>query len=135
MMFRLETMFTRRSVVAAVATVGMAASPMLIAQQQMATVHGHVQNAAGVPITTGKIQFTTDIHVPYKEEKFAKTVDLDKDGNYTAEIAPGEYFAYVLVNDKTPDQQHFTVKAGENTTVDFDMTRAEYIAKMTPEEK
>ena len=132
----LEKLFTRRRWTSAVATAVLISGSGLWAQEQPATVHGLVKNPAGQPVTAGQIKFTKDIHTPYKDEKFSNTVDIDKDGNYTAkDLAPGEYFAYVVVGDKTPDQQHFTVKAGDNSTVDFDMSRPDYLAKMTPEEK
>ncbi len=135
---RIEEMFKRHNVMTAVATAVLMSSPAMLAQDAAAgaTVHGHVQNAAGQPITTGQIKFTKDISLAYKDEKFTNTADIDKEGNYTVKgIAPGEYFAYVVVADKTADQQHFTVKAGDTPTVDFDMTRAEYVAKMSPEER
>lgn len=135
-MQRTGLVFARQKAMTAVTTAALLCAPALFAQDQTATVHGHVQNAAGQALTAGQIKFTTDIHAAYKDEKFTNTVDVDKDGNYTATgIKPGEYFAYVVVGDKTADQQHFTVKAGDNSTVDFDMTRADYIAKMSPEEK
>ncbi|HLI76968.1 MAG TPA: tetratricopeptide repeat protein [Acidobacteriaceae bacterium] len=133
---KLETIFTRRSVTTAVATVALMAAPAMFAQEQTATVHGHVKNAAGFDVTAGQVKFTKDIHASYKDEKFTNTVEVGKDGNYTATgIAPGEYFAYIVVDDKAADQVHFTVKPGDNLTEDFDMSRPEYIAKMTPEEK
>ncbi len=133
-----EGMLKRRSVIAAFAGAVLMTSPALPAQDAAAgaTVHGHVQNAAGQPLTSGQIKLTKDINLPYKDEKFTNTADIDKDGNYTVKgVAPGEYFAYVVVADKTADQQHFTIKTGDAPTVDFDMTRAEYIAKMSPEER
>ena len=137
MTHRLEGRLTRQGVLTAIAAGTLFLSPALHAQEpQPATVHGHVQNAAGQAVTNGQVKFTTDVHAAYKDEKFSSTADLDKEGNYTAKnLAPGEYYGYVVVADKAADQQHFTVKAGDNSTVDFDMTRADYVAKMTPEEK
>ncbi len=136
MRLRFETMFTRHAITSVVMTAALATTPVVLAQEQPATVHGHVQNPAGQAITKGQIKFTKDIHAEYKDEKFTNTVDLDAEGNYVAkDVAPGEYFAYVVVDGKTPDRQQFTVKSGDNATVNFDMTRADYIAKLSPEER
>ncbi len=136
MKHRLEEMFTRRHLITVVASAALLSSPLLVAQEQPASIHGHVQNPAGQAVIAGQIKITKDIHAAYKDEKFTNTADLDKEGNYTIkDVAPGEYFGYVVVGDKTPDQQHFTVKAGDNATVDFDMSRADYMAKLSPEEK
>lgn len=136
MKHRIEYMLTRGGMRTAVAAAALLTSPMMLAQEQGATVHGHVKNAAGIDVTEGQVKFTKDIHAPYKEEKFTNTVDVGKDGNYTATgLTPGEYFGYIVVGDKAADQVHFTIKAGDSLTEDFDMSRPDYIAKMTPEEK
>ncbi len=126
-------------VAAVVVWAGVIAAPALVQAQQPqpASMHGHVQNAAGVPITKGEIRLTNDRSGDTKTRKYQYTFPLDASGNYTGTgITPGAYAAIVFVDDKSVDffdNEEF--KAGENKTVDFDQTRPEYIAKMTPEEK
>jgi tetratricopeptide (TPR) repeat protein len=118
----------------AVAAVFLAASAS--AQSFKATVHGHVTNPLGQNFIGGDVKFTKDMTVPFKDEKFLNTVAIDADGNYKAtDVAPGDYFVYVVQGEKLIDRQELTVKAGDDKTLDFDMTRAEYVKAMTPEEK
>jgi hypothetical protein len=47
---------------------------------------------------------------------------------------PGDYVIVVVVKkDVHEDYQMLTLKAGDDKTLDFDMTRAEYINSLTPE--
>ena len=97
----------------------------VVAQTPGATVHGHVQNPVGQPLTSGTVQFTKDKTTPFKDEKFLNTVPIDGSGNYTApNVAPGDYFVYVIQDGKAVDRQEVTFKAGQDQTLDFDMTRA-----------
>ncbi len=113
------------------------AFPALHAQEPTpAKVHGHVINPAGQALSSGQVKFTKDLTVPVKDEKFTNTVPVDKDGNYTATgVTPGEYFIYVTQNDKPLDRMQVTIKASEDRTVDFDMTREEYTKNLSPEER
>ncbi|WP_263383245.1 tetratricopeptide repeat protein [Granulicella arctica] len=102
-----------------------------------ASMHGHVQNAIGQPVTTGEIKLTTDRASDAKSRKYTYTFPLDATGNYKGTgIKPDNYVAIVFQQDKSLDFVDSVVfKAGDDKTVDFDMTRKEYIDKMTPEEK
>lgn len=133
---KLDWVFTRQGLRAAAAGAALMTTPLLLAQEQPATVHGHVQNAAGQTMTSGQVEFTKDLGKPFKEEKMTNTVDVDKDGNYTVkDVAPGEYFVWFIQGDKQVDRQQVTFKAGEDRTVDFDMTREEYMKTLTPEQR
>jgi tetratricopeptide (TPR) repeat protein len=127
-----EILLTATAVVAIVA-----AAPAIAQNAENATVHGHVQNPAGQPITSGTVQFSHDTSGgEWKGKKISNTYPIDSSGNFKgADLAPGDYLAAVVTNDKSIDFQQVTVKAGEDRTLDFDMTRAEYINKLTPEEK
>jgi tetratricopeptide (TPR) repeat protein len=108
------------------------------AQQPGATVHGKIVNPAGDPFSGGgNVQFTTDKYVEYKDEKILVSVPIAADGTYTATgIKPGDYFVYVIQDKKTVDRLDLTVKSGDtDKTLDFDMTRAEYLKQMTPEQR
>lgn len=127
----------RESFVATVAAALLVMAPSLRAQTgTTASLHGHVNNAAGQAITNGNVRLTTDKTAQPKDMKFTVTLPIDKNGDYKGTgIAPGDYFAFVTVDNKDVDRLDVTLKAGDDKTLDFDMTRADYIAHMTPEEK
>lgn len=126
----------RFGVGAAGVAVVLAMGPVAGAQEAAAKIHGHVNNPAGQAIVTGQVKFTKDLTTPFKDEKFTNTVDIDKQGDYTATgVTPGDYFIYVTQGDKVLDRQQVTIKAGEDSAIDFDMTRAEYMKTLTPEER
>ena len=107
-----------------------------VAQQPTASVHGHITNAAGMPLNAGVVKFTRDKGSPEATAKVDGTGTIDKDGSYTVSNLPaGSYFMYTDQDDKHLDRLEVTLKPGDNLTVDDDMSRAEYIEKMTPEEK
>jgi tetratricopeptide (TPR) repeat protein len=127
-------MWKRSLVTAAFALAAWVAGPAF-AQPGTATVHGKVNNAAGIPVTSGTVEFTKDKFVEEKDQKFTNTVPLDGNGNYVAKgIAPGDYLVWVRSEGKHIDRLELTVKAGDDKTLDFDMTRAEYLKTMTPEQ-
>lgn len=101
-----------------------------------ATIHGHIQNPAGFPIKGAKVLLTKDKTAEPANQKMAYTFPANEQGDYKgADIAPGDYLAIVDADGKHIDYAEVTVKGGDDKLVDFDMTRAEFIAKMSPEEK
>jgi tetratricopeptide (TPR) repeat protein len=132
----LEGLFMRQGLRTAVAASALLIAPAMLAQEQPAKVHGHVQNPAGQAVNSGQVEFSKDLTKPFKDEKITNTADVDKDGNYTVTgIAPGEYFVWFIQGDKQVDRQQVTFKAGEDRTLDFDMTREEFMKNLTPEER
>jgi tetratricopeptide (TPR) repeat protein len=116
---------------------GLMALPGRAMAQDAASVHGHVQNAIGMALTSGDVKMTTDRSSDAKSRKYEYSFPIDASGNYKGDgIKPGKYtvvaFQGTVSVDFMLDQ---TFAAGDNKTVDFDMTRKEYIDKMTPEEK
>ena len=108
-----------------------AAAPALLAQDT-AKVHGHVQDPLGVPMAGATVQLSTDGQTP----KYSFTTDAN--GDYKGSgIAPGTYFFTLLGPAKQPVDQFrdVLVAAGNDKQQDFDLSRPEYIAKMTPAEK
>ena len=100
------------------------------------TIHGKVINAAGAVFGHGDIKLTTDKTSAPKDRKYPYSFPIGADGTFKgAGIAPGNYLAVVFDQDKTVDFQEVSFKAGDDKTVDFDMTRAEYIKSLSPEEK
>ena len=122
--------------VALIAALAMWMVPQMRAQQT-ATVHGHVQNPVGQAVTNGSVQFSHDMTGgAWKDKKITNTFPIGSDGNYKgSDVAPGDYIVAVIADGKSIDFQQVTIKGGDDKTLDFDMTRAEYVAKMSPEEK
>ncbi len=107
-------------------------------QAPTAKIHGKVLNAAGMPVTKGEIRLTTDRTGDEKSRKYQYTFPLDANGAYTGDnIAPGSYIAIVFSPEgKSLDYiEKVDVKAGDDKPEDFDMSRPEYISKMSPEER
>ena len=107
-----------------------AAVPLLLAQQT-SKVHGHVNDPLTVPIPNVQVKLMQNGQAKY-------TFTTDTNGDYTGDnVAPGNY-DFILYNKKNQTVDAFMnvkVTAGQTTTQDFDLSRAAYIAKMTPEQK
>jgi tetratricopeptide (TPR) repeat protein len=105
--------------------------------QATGSIHGHVNNPIGQPLTKGEVKLTTDRSSDEKSRKYQYTFEIDASGDYKGEnIAPGTYVAIVFADGKSIDfNDNVVVSTGADKAVDFDMTRKEYIEKMTPEEK
>ena len=112
-------------------------SPAMAQATGDASVHGHVQNAAGIPISRGEVKLTLDKKSDPKSRKYVYSFPLDANGDYKGTgVAAGDYFAAVFQDDKSVDYiESVKVVAGGNVAADFDMTRKEYIDKMSPEER
>ena len=102
-----------------------------------ASIHGHANNPVGQPITNGEVRMSTDRSVPEKDMKFKYTFPLDANGDYKGTgIAPGNYVVFVFQGPKSLDfNDNVAVTSGADKVVNFDMSRAEYIDKMSPEDK
>jgi len=121
---------------AGVVGVALGHSPALLAQGT-ASIHGHVNNAAGQPLTTGDVRLTTDKNPNAANRKFDYTFPINAQGDFEGkDIKPGNYLAAVYQNNVSPDFiPSLDLKAGDDKVVNFDMTRKEYIDKMSPAEK
>jgi hypothetical protein len=110
--------------------------PGRIVAQATASIHGHVQNAIGIPVTAGEVRLTTDRNPAASNRKFEYTFPLDSSGNYKGDgIKPGNYAAGLYVSNNHVDEVPAPLAAGEDKTVDLDMSRKEYIDKMSPAER
>lgn len=108
-----------------------------MAQDKTASIHGHVNNPIGQAITQGDVKLTTDRASDPKDRKYAYTFPIDGNGDYKGSgVAPGNYVVLVFQGDKSLDfNDNVVIAAGDDKQVDFDMSRKEYIDKMTPDEK
>jgi tetratricopeptide (TPR) repeat protein len=108
----------------------------LLGQTPTASLHGHVNNAAGLTIPEAQVKLTTDKAAAFKDQKFKYTFDIDGNGDYKGTgIAPGDYLAIVVAKNTSVDFFEVSLKAGDDKVLNFDMTRKEYIDKMSPEDK
>lgn len=116
--------------------IGMFAQPNRAQAQANASIHGHVQNAAGQAVSQGEVRLTTDKNPSSPTAKFEYSFPLDASGDYKgSDIKPGNYIGVVFQQGHTVDFMPAQLTAGEDKQVDFDMTRPEYINKMSPEER
>jgi tetratricopeptide (TPR) repeat protein len=123
---------------ASLAVIALVASPALSrAQQPTASIHGHVNNPIGTPVTKGEVKLTQDRSTDEKSRKYPYTFELDANGDYKGSgIAPGNYVIIVFQEGRSVDfQDNVNLAASDDRVVNFDMSRKEYIDKMTPEEK
>ena len=123
----------RSKLTLSLALVTLALVPTLVrAQDTTAKIHGHVQDPANAPIANSVVILSTD----GKTAKF--TFKADQNGDYKGEgIAPGTYFVTLY---STPDKaidrfENVKFTAGTDTLQDFDLSRAEYVNKLPPEQK
>ncbi len=106
------------------------------AQEPTGKIHGHIQDPAGIPVTDGIVTLSTD---GGKTAKY--TFNADASGDYKGDaVAPGTYTVSLRRPDTPPDKvldqfPEVKITAGADTAQDFDMTRADYIKNLTPEQK
>src|ERR1035441_4920981 len=101
-----------------------------------ASIHGKVINPAGMPLSSGEVKLTTEKNPNLSNAKFEYTFPIDANGNYKGSgIKPGNYTAVVGQEGKHVDFMPAQIAAGGDQEVDFDMTRKEYIDKMSPADK
>jgi tetratricopeptide (TPR) repeat protein len=98
-------------------------------------VHGHVTNPTGASTTSGTVSLSTDNG---RTSKY--TFQVTASGDYSGEAAPGTYTIVFRQPDTPPDKMvdfidGVKVVVGQDTDQDIDMTRKEFIDKLTPEQK
>jgi tetratricopeptide (TPR) repeat protein len=102
-----------------------------------ASIHGHVINPAGMALNKGEVRLSTDRTGDAKDRKYQYKFPIDPNGDYKGTgIAPGNYVVFVFQDDKSLDYNESVVFAnGDDKLVNFDMSRADYLAKMSPEDR
>jgi tetratricopeptide (TPR) repeat protein len=102
-----------------------------------ASIHGHVTNPAGMALNKGEVRLSTDRSAEAKDRKYPYKFPIDQNGDYKGTgIAPGNYVVFVFQDDKSLDFNESVVFAnGDDKVVNFDMSRADYLAKMSPEDR
>ncbi len=123
-----------------VATAGMLAlAPVSTQAQEPAAatgkIHGHVINPTGQPQGGGTVSLSTDGGVTLKY-----TFPVADTGDFTGEAPAGTYMLVYRAADtpagKMVDSiRGVKIEVGQDTAQDDDMSRQEYIDKMSPDEK
>jgi tetratricopeptide (TPR) repeat protein len=101
----------------------------------MGKIHGRVINPTGLPTTAGTVSLSTDFG---KTAKFSFPVSST--GDYAGEAAPGTYAVVFRAPNTPPDKVVDTIVgvkivAGQDVQQDIDMSRKEFIDRLTPEQK
>ena len=99
-------------------------------------VHGRVTDPTGVPKAVGTVGLSTDMGHTFKY-----TFPVSATGDFTGDgIAPGTYSLVYRMPD-TPEGKfideidNVNIVAASDVMQDLDMSRAEYISKMTPDQQ
>jgi tetratricopeptide (TPR) repeat protein len=105
------------------------------AAQSMGKIHGQVINPTGQPQGGGTIGLSTDGGQTFKVE-----LPVRPDGNFSGEAPAGTYVIIYRAADTPKGQMVDEIKnvkivAGQDTEQNDDMSRQEFIDKMTPEQK
>lgn len=98
-------------------------------------IHGRVINPTGAPQGGGSVGLSTDSGVTMKF-----TFPVNAEGDYSGEATPGTYSVIYRAADtpagKMVDMfRGIKIVAGEDIVQDVDMSRPEFIEKMSPEQK
>jgi tetratricopeptide (TPR) repeat protein len=111
----------------------------------MGKVHGHLINPTGAPQSGGAVNFMQITRAASGPGLSPQTADrgnfkVSDQGDYTGEVPAGTYIVIYRTDGMTPDKQadrqdSVTVAPNGDTAVDFDMSRADYINKLPPEEQ
>jgi tetratricopeptide (TPR) repeat protein len=98
-------------------------------------IHGHVTNPTGVSAQGGTVSLSTDGGPTSKY-----TFQVSSDGGFAGEAAPGTYTIVFRQPDTPPDKMvdfidNVKIVAGQDVLQDMDMTRKEFVDKLSPEMK
>ncbi|MGD0939772.1 MAG: carboxypeptidase-like regulatory domain-containing protein [Terracidiphilus sp.] len=101
-------------------------------------IHGHVSNPTGTSQSGGSVSLVST-GLGGSNGK-APAFPVDSNGNYSGEAAPGNYNAIYRAPNTPPDKiadeiDGVKVVAGQDVVQDIDMSRKEYIDKLSPDEK
>jgi hypothetical protein len=112
------------------------AAAVTMAQQPSGKIHGRVTDPTGINKTVGTIGLSTD-----RGHTFLYTLRVSATGDYSGSgIAPGLYSVVYKMPDTAEGKfvdmiDNVEVDSGQDTLQDIDMSRKEYLDKMTPDQK
>ena len=99
------------------------------------TIHGRVINPSGSPQKDGTVSLSVDGGVT-----LSYNFPVSPTGNYSGQAPPGEYTIVYRAPD-TPEGKivdyisGIVIAAGQDTAQDIDMTREEFVARLSPEQQ
>ena len=98
-------------------------------------IHGHVTNPTGAPTAAGTVNLSTD---DGRTTKY--TFQVSPNGDYSGEAPAGTYTVIFRQPDTPPDKmvdffEGVKIVAGQDVLQDIDMSRKDFIDKLTPEQK
>jgi tetratricopeptide (TPR) repeat protein len=106
--------------------------PSLAHAQANGKIHGHAQDPGGAPLANMQVVLSLD----GKTAKY--TFTSNQNGDYTGDnIAPNTYVVTLFQGpDKAVDRfENVKITAGSDTAQDFDLSRADYLAKLPPDQR
>jgi len=124
------------------AAIGLLAFTLATAHAQQAAsaqstgkIHGRVINPTGQPQGSGTVSLSTDGGITLKYN-----FPVSDTGDYAGEAPQGTYMVIYRATDTPAGKMADSIRgvkitAGQDTPQDVDMTRQEYVDKMSPEEK
>lgn len=121
---------------AAVGFLALALAPLHADQAaKMGKIHGKVINPTGQPQAGGSVSLSTDGGTTLKY-----TFPVDETGSYSGEAPQGTYMVIYRQADTPAGQMVDSIRGvkiveGQDTEQNLDMSRQEYIDKMSPEQK
>ena len=106
-----------------------------LAQAPTGKIHGHVTNPTGAAVNGGSVSLSTD---GGHSAKF--TFQIDANGDYKGEAPAGTYMVVYRAPDTPADKMidsidNVKIVVGQDVNQDVDMSRKEYIDKLSPEQK
>ena len=113
----------------------LATLPLMAQDATLARIHGRVIDPTGMPKNSGTVSLSQD-----GGKTALYSFPVSAQGDYKGEAKPGTYDV-VYRQPETPadkmvdDIPNVKLVANTDTTQDLDMSRKEYIDKMTPEQK
>jgi tetratricopeptide (TPR) repeat protein len=128
----------KRILILGLGLLGFALTPAMAQQpttKPMGKIHGHVTNPVGTAQGNGTVSLTTGAG---GADKY--TFPVDANGEYSGDAEPGSYTALYrdpnTPKDKAVDQfDNVKIVAGQTTEQNFDMSREDYIKKLSPEQQ
>jgi tetratricopeptide (TPR) repeat protein len=106
--------------------------PGFAGAQETGKIHGHVQDPANAPIPNAQVVLSKD------GKTALYTFTTDQNGDYKGDGIKADTYVVTLFSapDKAVDRfENVKVTLGTDTAQDFDLSRAEYINKLPPEQK
>jgi tetratricopeptide (TPR) repeat protein len=124
----------KRTISLCLGLLAFAVSPVF-AQAPTGKIHGHVTNPTGASTTNGSVSLSTDGGHTSKY-----TFPVTSTGDYTGEAPVGTYTVVYRAPETPPDKvvdsfDNVKIVVGQDVLQDIDMSRKEFVDKLTPEMK